>query len=367
MAAEPTTATATTDNATATTATTTTIIEENNSNTTTSATTSSTTTTTSASASTPPTTDAIGWTLLHTAAKVDDLSGLTTLLSNGADINAKTVLGVQPLHVAVSRADIGIVSVLLKHGADVNVADCQGFTPCHRAIKRGNVRMLKLLLAAGALARVADKHGETLCHHAVASGNKHLLVPLIAAGASVVEVDLGGKSPIHAAVGDEKMLALLLVAGADPNALDRNGNPVWVLAELRHARPSLALLHAAGHARPAPNPANSFVTTKLEFDAATRTLAVAQFDVIKSRAVDICVGLHGLELNALQLCEILKHSCGELQFEVPFHLWWNLAVAVKHFHERERKPNETNDKTNSNSITLNSISPTATNWSEVRS
>lgn len=271
---------------------------------------------------------------MHTAAKANDLDALTEyfLQTESINVNAATVLGVTPLHVAVSRGGMAMVWQFVLRGADLNALDCQGFSPCHRAIRRGNVEMLKALLARGATANVADKQGETLVHQAVASGSKYLLLPLIAAGASLNEADLNGKRPIHVAVGDDKVavLATLLVAGADANATDRNGQTTWTQAVVRGAQQTRVVLHAAGlgtQLEPLPN----------DTETAMRLLAAAQFDLVKRRAAEVCVGLHALELNALQLCEILKYACGDLQYEVPFHLWWNLAVAVKHFHQQTQK------------------------------
>jgi hypothetical protein len=58
------------------------------------------------------------------------------------------------------------------------------------------------------------------------------------------------------------------------------------------------------------------------------------FDLVRERAFQICVGLHPLDISALQLCEILMHSFGALGSLIAFHQWWAIATKVKHFRRQ---------------------------------
>jgi hypothetical protein len=55
---------------------------------------------------------------------------------------------------------------------------------------------------------------------------------------------------------------------------------------------------------------------------------------VRQRALQVCVGLQSLGLDALQMCEIAQHSCGHVAHLIAFHQWWTIATTVKHFHTR---------------------------------
>jgi hypothetical protein len=74
-----------------------------------------------------------------------------------------------------------------------------------------------------------------------------------------------------------------------------------------------------------------------EINAARRRIAKTRLNLVRERAFQICLGLHPLNISALQLCEILMHSFGALGSLILFHQWWTIAVKVKHFHERKRQ------------------------------
>jgi ankyrin repeat protein len=63
------------------------------------------------------------------AVQNDDITKLQTLLSKGANINAKEhINGHFALQYAVYRHDAALVKFLLDKGADVNAADTSGYT-----------------------------------------------------------------------------------------------------------------------------------------------------------------------------------------------------------------------------------------------
>lgn len=68
-----------------------------------------------------------------------------------------------------------------------------------------------------------------------------------------------------------------------------------------------------------------------DVEAARRIIARTRLDLVRLRAFEVCVALQSLRLNALQLCEILMHSCGAVAMLIPFHQWWAIATTVKHF------------------------------------
>jgi hypothetical protein len=107
-----------------------------------------------------------------------------------------------PLHLAAIYDQIRIVEVLLKRGAKIESKDRGGLTPLHLAAKWGNVRIVKLLLKHSARVDNREDHIESL-----SAG------PALRPSMNTV---------LHTAAGEwgpkAEIVALLLEAGADPNA-----------------------------------------------------------------------------------------------------------------------------------------------------
>jgi hypothetical protein len=60
-------------------------------------------------------------------------------------------------------------------------------------------------------------------------------------------------------------------------------------------------------------------------------IAMMRLDFVRNRAIEVCIGIQPLQLDALQMCEILVHACGPLAPVISFHHWWAIATTVKHF------------------------------------
>jgi hypothetical protein len=74
--------------------------------------------------------------VLHEAVNAGHLAVVRWLLSNGADVNARTMRGsmATPLHSAAFAGNLEIAQVLVKHGADLNALDLEHrTTPAHWA------------------------------------------------------------------------------------------------------------------------------------------------------------------------------------------------------------------------------------------
>jgi hypothetical protein len=136
------------------------------------------------------------------------------------------------LHVAAERDEVTLASAALATGADVNARwESDGFAPLHAAAKNGGERVMALLLAAGADASA------------------------FARGADGVHF-----TPLHAAAHADALAVThaLLAAGADLlAALQEHGNGYdvtapWRMARLLEATPTARLLasHAAAAALP---------------------------------------------------------------------------------------------------------------------
>jgi len=89
---------------------------------------------------------------LLSAAKRGDAAAVKSLLSKGADVNAKTRYNQTPLMFAAQQGHIEVVKILLEAGADVNVTDTfyKSVTAVSAAAEKGHAEIVKLLLEKGA-------------------------------------------------------------------------------------------------------------------------------------------------------------------------------------------------------------------------
>jgi Protein of unknown function (DUF1566)/Ankyrin repeats (3 copies)/Ankyrin repeats (many copies) len=90
-----------------------------------------------------------GQTPLHIAAFNDRLDVAKLLLSDKADVNAKSNNGSTPLHLAAGKGNKDIVELLIASKADVNALDKEGWSPMHSAITYGHTDISDLLSKAG--------------------------------------------------------------------------------------------------------------------------------------------------------------------------------------------------------------------------
>ena len=241
--------------------------------------------------------------LAEVASKADDLAGIVAaFVEGGADPNARNRWGGTPLHGSVGvSADMAVA--LLDAGADVNARDNLGQTPLHRIagtrLSERPVSMISLLVEAGADVHATDGGGRTALHKALRADGPAIVAKLIELGSDVAarddsghvadpldcarmntatfvqlasvdvvrgciegEADVNtrsegwggplraGSTPLHyAAAGarDPVVVSLLLEAGADVNALDRDRySPLHRAAERNEDPAVIAVLLDAG-------------------------------------------------------------------------------------------------------------------------
>ncbi len=66
---------------------------------------------------------------LHQAVQAGDIDKVRILISEGADVNARTNSGKMPLHKAVWGGGEDVARLLVANGADVNAKSKSGKTP----------------------------------------------------------------------------------------------------------------------------------------------------------------------------------------------------------------------------------------------
>lgn len=221
-----------------------------------------------------------GTTALHWAAYGADAELATMLLDAGADPDPVNRNGSTPLALACASAtptvvaqllDVGAdphlaptgeppiltcartgraaaVRALLAHGADIDAVDAwRGQNALMWAAAENHVPVMRLLLETGAAVDVPSTGGFTALMFAVRQDARGALRLLIEAGAEVnvripdPAAQAAGRAPatgsllsMAVTIGHYTAAAMLLEAGADPNARDGRGN--GILHDLVRAR-----------------------------------------------------------------------------------------------------------------------------------
>ena len=182
----------------------------------------------------------------------NDPAKVRLLVSKGADVNARSKQGRTPLIVAASY-DGGseIVKFLLEKGADITAKDGAGSTALVAATEANDTATVRLLLQKGADVNAAGMFyegattGQTPLMNAAAHGNVDVIKMLLAKGAGVNvtgsaeglhvkngAIALGMYTPLllAASFASPEAVKLLLDAGAKPNMQDVRGMTPLMLA-----------------------------------------------------------------------------------------------------------------------------------------
>ena len=207
----------------------------------------------------------------HDLVRTGDIERLRDALDAGADPNGADAGGLTPLLLAVQIRRAEAILILGRAGADPELSRLQmgNFTPLHEAAHRDSLEavqalleigadpsrrtwltpvdwaqspsVIKALVAADADARCPDT-GQVPLHRRACRALPQPIVALLDAGADVAALDLQSRTPLHhVTLGHcrrdvAKTVALLIEAGADPEAVDGNGETVTGLARRHGAR-----------------------------------------------------------------------------------------------------------------------------------
>lgn len=180
-----------------------------------------------------------GTTPLLNAVKENNVLEVRNLLSLGADIEKKHIMGYTPLSWACSYSTedshFNTIETLLKNGANVNVAnEPDEDTPLHQIIENDSIKTVKLVLDYGPDLKRKNSAGETPLLLAIRSRNFEIVKLILNRGADVNFINPeNGFSPLHEAIQLEnfnsckldldyqhKVIELLVNQGADVNIIN---------------------------------------------------------------------------------------------------------------------------------------------------
>jgi len=161
-----------------------------------------------------------GSTALLWLAHWNDAATADLVLRAGADANTANDFGMTPLSQACTNGSGEFVRLLLKSGANPNTAIATGETPLMTCAKTGNADAVRLLVEYGAAVNAKQpEQSQTAPMWAAAERHSNVVGALIAAHADLKAHSKEGFTPIHfaARVGDLESVKLLLAAGVDVN------------------------------------------------------------------------------------------------------------------------------------------------------
>eukprot|EP00903_Cladosiphon_okamuranus_P017850 g16428.t1 len=182
-----------------------------------------------------------GETPLIKATQKGHLPVVDTLLGEGADLTICIENGGKTaLHFAARSGHLGSVLALLNKGAGENTCDRYQVTPLMMAAANGHLPVVEVLLGKDADPNISctmnggwnvvrstgsfSTEELTALHFAIGYGDLSVVKALVDHGADVNARDGGSETPLHLASKSAAMVNMLLTAGADETAVDKDGN-----------------------------------------------------------------------------------------------------------------------------------------------
>jgi hypothetical protein len=196
--------------------------------------------------------------------------------NSGELINEKNRFGWTALFIAARDGHAKVVQTLLKNGAKINIKSDAGWTALHVAATNGRTQVVHTLLDFNAKIDEKTSRGWTALHFAAKRGHSDVVKTLLVYGALIDEEALGFTA-LHVAQWYNRASVVAILS-----------SPQQMIAKERIV-------------------------------------------FVRDRALQVCIGLQSLQLDALRTCEILLFACGHVAQFIPFHIWWNIAITVKHF------------------------------------
>ena len=312
--------------------------------------------------------DLLKYRQLFNAVRSGEAQLVSSLLSQGMDVNLRGPRGATPLHIAARFGQMAMVDLLLEHGADATARDDSGKSPFDKARANGASSLISTKLSqsmpAGAAPpschRAAPPYTATTpatpaqpaapggdgrggkeeaarCRRLLESayrGEMPQLDELLRADPALVsKPGPRGATALHVAAryGHPAAVALLLRYGADPLAKDEKGNtPIDKARQMRQHEAFAMLSSAISDARPpmsalpqlaAPEhrPAPTMLLVRCAASSATPSspLRIVPIHLPHGAAPAHSRGPHSCPLMSSHVCSRLPRSDAVLAMPLP--------------------------------------------------
>ncbi|KAI1886982.1 hypothetical protein AGOR_G00201360 [Albula goreensis] len=184
---------------------------------------------------------------LHRAVIMNDEEELNRVLHSGmVNVNVPDTMGFTPLMVAAQKGFTSLAHTLVQRGADVEMRNSSGKDSLMLACFHGHLDIVKYLRECGAPWTSRDRAGCTPLHWATDGGHLPVIAHMIQDGCEVDERDgVSHWTPlmrVSAVGGNVAVASLLIKAGADVNARDKNGKTPLMVAVLNNHEKLVQLL-----------------------------------------------------------------------------------------------------------------------------
>ena len=235
-------------------------------------------------------------TALQIAAKNGLCASVDRLLCAGANVDATVGLSETALVLAIRYCRTDIVCRLLEANANINIGH-----PLEEATLKNQVAVVKLLLDRGADVKGITSYSNdwSLMETAVWKGHLDVVQLLLDTG---TELEILGYSLVPAVTENYLEIAnILLAAGADPNAADREGHGALIEAAAEGHQEFVCLLLGAGVD---PNTRDEFGSTALHRAAAEDHSEIAMLLLIAGADTNCTTDfpdIEGIEQTALDI------------------------------------------------------------------
>ncbi|QTG98300.1 ankyrin repeat domain-containing protein [Wolbachia endosymbiont of Rhagoletis indifferens] len=197
--------------------------------------------------------------------KVGNISEVTGLVNQGANVNTEDRDGNTPARNAVLKGHFGIFKYLVENGVslegkdhrcgpsicdasysgnldilkyliskcvDINDTDKNGWTPLHFAAWRGYLEVANFLIEKGADINAENIFGRKPIHIAAENNNKDIIDFFLSKGMSIDDFDRYGRTPLYCASwnGHLGIVKYLVDRGADVYTQDKGGKTLLDIA-----------------------------------------------------------------------------------------------------------------------------------------
>ena len=168
------------------------------------------------------------------AAASGEITKLTSILSDGTDINECDHYGRTAMHLACAEGHLQMVAYLINLRANVSGEDKSGREPLNEAIENGHGKIVSILVQNGAeLTQEGKSNYEGKMRGYACDGNLNGLMKLIECGVSPFSVDYLGRTLLHVAVdhGHLDLTKQLISEGLKIDQKDKSGCTAMQLAK----------------------------------------------------------------------------------------------------------------------------------------
>ena len=189
-----------------------------------------------------------GRTPLHWAAIRGDVSAVSLLLDNGADVNAQDEGKATPLILAASSGSVRTLELLLLAGANVRLTDVRGGHALHYVCRhQKDIAPAKLLLQAGAPVNCQNIHGHTPFTGAAIKNRYDIGMYLLQYGADIHHGSNNNDTPLFESIfhNSHEFLRLLLREGAKHTHVNKSGSTILHAAALEADIKTVEILAAS--------------------------------------------------------------------------------------------------------------------------